>query len=78
VEIAYGTFETPIGCLHVAATCLGLAHVGFASMGSGTAWGVGDQLRGDAGWVERPIVQLEEDFEGCRERLELKLEWQLS
>ena len=78
MEIAYGTLETPIGCLHVAATCLGLAHVGFASMGSGTDWGVGDQLRGDPRWVEQPILQLEEYFEGCLQRFELKLDWRLS
>lgn len=82
--VALGSMDTPIGQLNVAATSQGLVRVGFGYMEK-----IQDMLselaelphsmgQGNPAWLEEPIAQLREYFEGCRQRFDLALDWRLS
>ena len=82
--VALGSMETPIGQLNVAATSQGLARIGFGymekkqDMMDELAELPGSEGQGDPAWLDEPIAQLREYFEGRRHRFDLSLDWRLS
>ncbi len=82
--VALGSLDTPIGRLHAAATSQGLVRIGFGCMQAeadimaelaGLPCSVGE---GSPAWLEEPIAQLCEYFDGSRNCFELDLDWRLS
>jgi len=82
--VALGSLDTPIGQLQLAATSLGLASVGFGcmetrrDMAAELAEGPCPGGKGDSAWLEAPITQLSEYFDGNRRWFDLALDWRLS
>ena len=82
--MALGTLDTPIGQLNLASTSRGLVRVGFGYMEDRVDMiSELDQMsylveQGDPAWLEEPMVQLREYFDGRRQLFELALDWRLS
>ncbi|WP_419926931.1 methylated-DNA--[protein]-cysteine S-methyltransferase [Candidatus Poriferisocius sp.] len=82
--VALGSLDTPIGQLNLAATPQGVVRIGFGymeareDMMSELAELPCSTGQGDPAWVDEPIAQLREYFEGRRRRFELALDWRLS
>lgn len=82
--VALGSLDTPIGRLHAAATSQGLVRIGFGCMADEAdimaelAELPGSMGEGGPAWLEEPISQLGEYFDGSRNRFELDLDWRLS
>ncbi len=76
--------DTPIGQLNMAATSKGLVRIGFGYMEEmQDMMSELDELplttgQGDPAWLDEPIAQLCEYFEGRLQRFELALDWRLS
>lgn len=82
--LALGSLDTPIGQLNLAATSHGLVRIGFGYMEAkedmmaelaelSCSLGQGDPV-----WLEEPVSQLREYFEGRLHRFDLALDWRLS
>ena len=82
--VALESMETPIGLLNMAATSQGLVRIGFGYMAEREdLMSELDQMscsvgQGDPVWLEEPIAQLREYFDGRRHRFDLSLDWRLS
>ena len=82
--IALGSMKTPIGQLNLAATSQGLVRIGFGymqereDMMSELAELPLSLGQGDPAWLEEPVAQLREYFDGRRQRFDLALDWRLS
>ena len=82
--IALGSMDTPIGRLNLAASSQGLVRMGFGYMEAREDMMAelaelscsGDQ--GDPVWLDEPIVQIREYFEGRRHGFDLALDWRLT
>jgi methylated-DNA-[protein]-cysteine S-methyltransferase len=83
LDVAYATAETPMGTAIVAATARGLVRVGLPNQAADT---VLDQLAREVSprvleWRDRldeVLRELDEYFEGRRDRFELPLDWRLT
>ena len=84
LDLALGSLNTPIGQLNLAATSQGLVKIGFGYMEAEN-----DMIaelaelplfagEGNPAWLDEPIAQLGEYFEGRRYQFELALDWRLS
>lgn len=79
-----GSLDTPIGPLHLAASSKGLVRMGFGSMEKKEDMMVevaevacpGEEA--DPAWLDRPLDQLRQYFDGRRQRFELALDLRLS
>lgn len=82
--VALGSLDTPIGRLQLAATSKGLVRMGFGYMEAKE-----DMMaelaalpcsggNGDLAWLEEPMTQLREYFDGSRYWFDLALDWRLS
>ncbi|WP_420435947.1 methylated-DNA--[protein]-cysteine S-methyltransferase [Candidatus Poriferisocius sp.] len=84
IGVALGSMDTPIGQLNMAATSQGLVRIGFGYMEEmQDMMSELDELpltmgQGDLGWLDDPIAQLREYFEGGRQRFDLTVDWRLS
>ena len=82
--IALGSMDTPIGQLNVAATSQGLVRMGFGymeareDMMAELAELPGSIGEGNPAWLDEPMAQLREYFDGRRQRFDLALDWRLS
>ena len=82
--IALGSMDTPIGQLNVAATSQGLVRMGFGymeareDMMAELAELPGSIGEGNPDWLDEPIAQLSEYFDGRRHRFDLALDWRLT
>ena len=82
--LTLGSMDTPIGQLNMAATSQGLVRIGFGYMEEMQDMTAElDELplimgQGDPAWVDGPMAQLREYFEGRRQRFELAVDWRLS
>ncbi|MDE0215691.1 MAG: methylated-DNA--[protein]-cysteine S-methyltransferase [bacterium] len=82
--VALGSLDTPIGRLQLAATSQGLVRIGFGCME--TREDMMAELaelprtggEGNPVWLEEPITQLREYFDGSRRWFDLALDWHLS
>jgi methylated-DNA-[protein]-cysteine S-methyltransferase len=83
LDVAYATAETPMGTAIVAATSRGLVRVGLPNEAADT---VLDQLAREVSprvleWrsrLDEVLRELDEYFEGSRDRFELSLDWRLT
>jgi methylated-DNA-[protein]-cysteine S-methyltransferase len=83
LDIAYGTVDTPVGSLLLAATADGLLRVAYEREGHGTvlerlAALVSPRILRAPQRLEQPRRQIEEYFVGARTRFELRLDYRLS
>ena len=76
--------DTPIGLLNLAATSQGLVRMGFGymeareDMAAELAELSCPDDQGDPAWLDEPIAQIREYFEGRRQRFDLALDWRLT
>jgi methylated-DNA-[protein]-cysteine S-methyltransferase len=82
VEVAYATFDSPMGTGHVAATARGIVCVGLPNMGADLflaqlASGVSPRVLELPRRLDEARRELDEYFEGERREFELPLDWEL-
>ncbi len=84
LAVASEVLDTPIGPLHLAATSRGLVRLGFGSVEELEDMMIElDRLScsgtdGDPAWLDEPVGQLREYFDGRRRRFDLALDRRLS
>ena len=82
--ITLGSMDTPIGQLNVAATSQGLVRMGFGymeareDMMAELAELPGSVGEGNPAWLDEPMTQLREYFDGRRRWFDLALDWRLT
>jgi methylated-DNA-[protein]-cysteine S-methyltransferase len=81
-EIAYASYETPVGTAHLAATDRGVLSVGLPNLGEESflahiSEGLSPRVLELPARLDRARRQLDEYFAGKRHEFELELDWRL-
>lgn len=83
LDVSYRTLDTPVGCLLLAATPVGLVRIAFAGQDhdrvlEDLAGRVGPRILADARALDPVVRELDEYFAGTRTRFDLPLDQRLS